>query len=133
MGNWNCTATMRVTILLCLFAAMTYMVIAEPQPKPILGFGLLGRLLTAVASGDKEKKNEGNGGGDSGNQDGCNCGRRKKRTIFGGEKEKKNEGGDGGGNQDGGYSAPSSVCYSEPSSGYGAPSATYGAPSYSGK
>merc|ERR1711892_758455 len=59
MGNWNCTATMRVTILLCLFAAMTYMVIAEPQPKPILGFGLLGRLLTAVASGDKEKKDEG--------------------------------------------------------------------------
>merc|ERR1711892_1410 len=117
MGNWNCTATMRVTILLCLFAAMTYMVIAEPQPKPILGFGLLGRLLTAVASGDKEKKNEGNGGGD------------------------------GGGNQDDGYSAPSSgygtpssgygapscVCYSDPSSGYGAPSATYGAPSYSGK
>merc|ERR1711931_431983 len=139
MGNWSSAVAMRVTIILCLLACVAYEVTAEPQPQPF-GLGLLGRLLTAVSSGDKK---EGKGGGNEGNQgSGCNC--RRKRSFFDGDKKKGNDGngGDDGsysapsgsyGAPSGSYSAPSCDCYSAPSSGYGAPSETYGAPSYGGK
>merc|ERR1711970_1194949 len=127
MGIWNKTVNMRVMIIVCLLACLALQTIAEPEPQPF--FGLAGRLLAAVARGEKEDKEKKNNGGDS-VDDGysapssgygapsCAC----RRTFNGdkkGDKDKKNN---GGGNI--------CDCYGAPSSSYGAPSPTYGAPSY---
>merc|ERR1712106_1131632 len=69
---------------------------AKPDAEP---FGLIGRVLGIVLSGDKENKDK--------------------------DKDKGNDGNGGGGND--GYGAPSGG-YGAPSSGYGAPIDSYGAP-----
>merc|ERR1719290_174568 len=90
---------------LLLFAPALTRAEAKPDAKP---FGLIGRVLGAVLSGDKGNK----------------------------DKDKDNKG-NGGGNEDpqSGYGAPSyeygapSYEYGALSSGYGAPTDSYGAPS----
>merc|ERR1712014_226148 len=89
---------------LLLFAPALSRAEAKPDAEP---FGLIGRVLGAVLSGDKgnkekDKDNNGDGGDNSVN--------------------------DGYGAPSSGYGAPSSS-YGAPSSGYGVPTDSYGAPS----
>merc|ERR1711913_184512 len=92
----------------------------NPCPCPSPFFGLLGRLLAASFSGEKEN--------DKGN---CAC----RRTFHQKEKKKKNKDKDKKCNCscNDGYSAPQSYApvesYGAPSSSYGAPSVGYAAPS----
>merc|ERR1712014_479862 len=82
---------------LLLFAPALSRAEAKPDAEP---FGLIGRLLGAVLSGDKGNK----------------------------EKDKDNNGDGGDNSVNDGYGAPSSG-YGAPSSGYGVPTDSYGAPS----
>merc|ERR1711913_78849 len=138
---------------LLLFAPDLPRTEARPVAEP---FGLIGRVLGVVLSGDKKEKEKGKKEGqDGGVNDGygapssgygapssgygapssgygapsCAC-RRIFNFFHGGKKEEKEKGKKEG--EDGGDGCNcGGYQYQQPSSGYGAPSSSYGAPSSS--